>query len=72
MATGLELTPSYLITSLRALFLLLVPVLVLTCLVSGVFIYAIFFDTLNFWECLLIAACITPTDPVIASAIVKG
>lgn len=72
MATGLELTPSYLFSSWRSLLVLLFPVLILSWLLSSLFIFAFFFDTLNYWECLLIAACITPTDPVIASAIVKG
>jgi len=72
MATGLELTPSYLIGSMSSLLILLFPVLILSWLVSALFLFAVFFDILDFWECLLVAACITPTDPVIASAIVKG
>lgn len=41
-----------------------------TWLASGAIIYAFF--PLNYLEALLIAACITPTDPVLANSIVKG
>jgi NhaP-type Na+/H+ or K+/H+ antiporter len=39
--------------------------------VSAAFIYA-FIPNLNFLSCLAIAACLTPTDPILAAAIVGG
>lgn len=41
-------------------------------LTSTLIIYTIFSYRINFLEAMTMAACITPTDPILASSIVKG
>lgn len=41
-------------------------------LVSTLLIYATFLPSFTLLEAMTLAACITPTDPVLASSIVKG
>ncbi|KAG9102296.1 hypothetical protein FRC06_002141 [Ceratobasidium sp. 370] len=55
----------------RSLFFLLVPVMTYGWFVSAALIYALI-PNLNFLSSLVIAACLTPTDPILAAAVVGG
>ncbi|TPX41567.1 hypothetical protein SeMB42_g05516 [Synchytrium endobioticum] len=52
------------------LFILYVPVMLVMWLATALMIWLIF--GLDVWECLSIAACLTPTDPVLANSIING
>jgi len=71
MCSGVALPRRYLIKEWKSLFILLVPVMIYMWIASGVIIYMIIRD-LNLLEALAIAACITPTDPILANSVVKG
>ncbi|GAA5822998.1 hypothetical protein JCM11251_004452 [Rhodosporidiobolus azoricus] len=68
---GIDLPAAYLRREAWSLFMLLIPVMTLAWMVCGGFIYLLV-KGLTFLECLVIAACVTPTDPILANAIVKG
>ncbi|CAK9838439.1 putative Na(+)/H(+) antiporter C3A11.09 [Schizosaccharomyces pombe] len=71
-AAGAELPRAYMLRHWRSMFVMLLPVMIFGWLVSTGFMYALI-PRLSFLESLAIAACITATDPVLASSIVgKG
>jgi NhaP-type Na+/H+ or K+/H+ antiporter len=55
----------------KSLFYLLVPVMTWGWFVSAGLIYALI-PGLNFLSSLAVAACLTPTDPILAAAVVGG
>ena len=63
---------AYLAKKWRHLFILLGPVMLSMWIISTLIIYIVFNSTFNFLESSVLAACITPTDPILASSIVKG
>lgn len=69
-AAGVTLPKAYLLKELRSLTMLLLPVMFFMWLIAAYAMYC--FLGLSMLECLLISACITPTDPVLANSIVKG
>ncbi|KAM0748745.1 hypothetical protein T439DRAFT_328008 [Meredithblackwellia eburnea MCA 4105] len=71
MFAGISLPAAYLQKEWRSLFILLFPIMAIAWLVSAGLIMA-FIPTLSFVEALCISACVTPTDPILANAIVKG
>ncbi|KAJ3093453.1 hypothetical protein HK100_006603 [Physocladia obscura] len=80
MACGVDLPSEYLQRNWRSVAMLCGPVMAIKWLVSALGIYLI--AGVSFWipepyitiqlDALVIAACITPTDPVLANSIVKG
>ena len=71
-AIGVELPKSYMEKHWRSVFLLLVPVMTWGWLITGTFIWWMV-PPLNWLESLACAACVTATDPVLASSVVgKG
>ncbi|GAA5885336.1 hypothetical protein JCM6882_009575 [Rhodosporidiobolus microsporus] len=68
---GIDLPAAYLRREAFSLFMLLIPVMTLAWLVCGGFIFLLV-KNITFLEALAIAACVTPTDPILANAIVKG
>ncbi|GAA5805596.1 hypothetical protein HPULCUR_011116 [Helicostylum pulchrum] len=71
MAAGVALPKKYLYKELKSILVLLGPVMVWMWLSSGLFVWVLI-PGLNFTEALMIAACFTPTDPVLANSIVHG
>ena len=72
-AVGVELPNAYMYKHWRSLFYLLVPVMTVAWLVSSAFIYALIPGLPSFADALAIGACVTATDPVLASSVVgKG
>ncbi|KAF9030638.1 Sodium/hydrogen exchanger family-domain-containing protein [Panaeolus papilionaceus] len=70
-AIGVELPKAYMARHWKSLFFLLVPVMTWGWFVSAAFIYALI-PGLNFLSSLAVAACLTPTDPILAAAVVGG
>ena len=71
-AVGVELPKAYMERHWRSVTLLLIPVMTFGWLMTSLFIWALV-PTLNWLDSLCVAACVTATDPVLASSVVgKG
>ncbi|KAJ7723808.1 Sodium/hydrogen exchanger family-domain-containing protein [Mycena metata] len=70
-AIGVELPKAYMRRHWRSLFFLLGPVMIWGWFVSAALIFALI-PGLNFLSSLAVAACLTPTDPILAAAVVGG
>jgi len=71
-AIGVELPKSYMERHWRSVVFLLIPVMTFGWLVTSLFIWWMI-EPLNWLESLCCAACVTATDPVLASSVVgKG
>ncbi|KAI0263911.1 Sodium/hydrogen exchanger family-domain-containing protein [Gloeopeniophorella convolvens] len=70
-AIGVELPKKYMYRHWKSLLFLLFPVMTWGWFVSAGLIYALI-PHLNFLSSLAIAACLTPTDPILAAAVVGG
>ncbi|KAI9340141.1 Sodium/hydrogen exchanger family-domain-containing protein [Zopfochytrium polystomum] len=70
MACGIDLPGNYLWREKTSVLVLIGPVMIVMWLVAAVGIYVI--TGIPFLEALMISACLTPTDPVLANSIVKG
>jgi NhaP-type Na+/H+ or K+/H+ antiporter len=68
---GVQLPSRYLQTEWKALALLLGPVMTLMWISSSLIIWALV-PHIPFLHALAVAACVTPTDPVLSNSIVKG
>ncbi|KAF2873877.1 Na(+)/H(+) antiporter 2 [Massariosphaeria phaeospora] len=72
-AVGVELPRAYMEKHWRSVTLLLIPVMTFGWLVTSLFIWGLFSSHLNWLDSLCVAACVTATDPVLASSVVgKG
>jgi NhaP-type Na+/H+ or K+/H+ antiporter len=72
-AVGVELPRAYMEKHWRSVSLLLIPVMTFGWLITSLFIWGLFSSHLNWLDSLCIAACVTATDPVLASSVVgKG
>lgn len=72
-AVGVELPKAYMERHWKSVTFLLVPVMTFGWLITSLFIWALFGSHLNWLDSLCIAACVTATDPVLASSVVgKG
>jgi len=72
-AVGVELPKAYMERHWKSVTLLLVPVMTFGWLVTSLFIWWMFLGKLNWLDSLCCAACVTATDPVLASSVVgKG
>jgi len=72
-AVGVELPKAYMERHWRSVTFLLVPVMTFGWLVTSLFIWAMFHPSLDWLDSLCLAACVTATDPVLASSVVgKG
>lgn len=72
-AVGVELPKAYMEKHWRSVVLLLIPVMTFGWLVTSLFIWGLFSSHVNWLDSLCIAACVTATDPVLASSVVgKG
>lgn len=76
VAVGIYVPKKYIKKEWKSLIIFLIPIMILSYIFSTVLIYFISslfnYETITIWDALIIGACITPTDPVLASAILKG
>ncbi|KRH92359.1 Monovalent Cation:Proton Antiporter-1 (CPA1) Family, partial [Pseudoloma neurophilia] len=72
VAVGSIIPFTFLKSNIFNVILLIGPIMVITYVISFLIIYLFLRNTLPLFFCLMIAACVTPTDPVIASSILKG
>ena len=71
-AVGVELPKSYMERHWRSVIMLLLPIMTIGWLVTSLFIWWMV-EPLSWLESLICAACVTATDPVLASSVVgKG
>ncbi|KAL5507268.1 hypothetical protein ACEPAH_6724 [Sanghuangporus vaninii] len=70
-AIGVELPKAYLAEHVRSLLVMVVPTMAFGWFIVAGIIKALF-PALNFVSSLTIAACLTPTDPVLAATIIGG
>ncbi|KAH9899926.1 Cation/H+ exchanger [Cubamyces lactineus] len=70
-AIGAEMPPGYLAKHAKGLLVMIVPTMAFGWLIVAAIIHAIF-PQLDFLSSLVIAACLTPTDPIISAAIISG
>ncbi|KAF2225823.1 Sodium/hydrogen exchanger family-domain-containing protein [Elsinoe ampelina] len=71
-AVGVELPKAYMERHWKSVVLLLIPVMTFGWLITSLFIYWLI-PSLNWLDSLVVAACVTATDPVLASSVVgKG
>ncbi|KAF7375255.1 Na-H-Exchanger domain-containing protein [Mycena sanguinolenta] len=70
-AIGVELPGSYMAKHVRGLLVLVVPTMAFGWVVVAAIMHGLFPD-LVYVSCLAIAACLTPTDPIICATIVGG
>ncbi|CAL9732815.1 na(+)/H(+) antiporter [Monosporozyma unispora] len=70
-AVAVELPRKYMLKHWLSVTLLLVPVMTVGWLIIGLFVWIII-PGLNFSASLLISACITATDPILAQSVVSG
>ncbi|KAI9316984.1 Sodium/hydrogen exchanger family-domain-containing protein [Dichotomocladium elegans] len=71
MAVGIDLPKHYLKREWITFSFLMLPVMIFMWLVSGLFIWA-FIPPIDYLNSLVIAACVCPTDPILANSVVKG
>lgn len=72
-AVGVELPKAYMEKHWKSVTLLLIPVMTFGWLITSLFVWGLFHEQLNWLDSLCIAACVTATDPVLASSVVgKG
>ncbi|KAK0234998.1 Cation/H+ exchanger [Armillaria nabsnona] len=70
-AIGVELPRNYMARHAKGLLVMVVPTMAFGWVTVAGVLHVLFKD-LNFVSCLAIAACLTPTDPIICAAIVGG
>ncbi|GAC98780.1 hypothetical protein PHSY_006375 [Pseudozyma hubeiensis SY62] len=70
-AIGVELPKKYLLRHWKSIAILLGPVMAWGWLITACFIYALV-PGLDFLNSLVVAACVSPTDPILAQAVVGG
>ncbi|KAJ3094334.1 hypothetical protein HDU97_008200 [Phlyctochytrium planicorne] len=70
MACGIDLPGNYILKEGWSMFMLIVPNMIIKWIVSALGIYWIV--GVGYLDALIIASCLTPTDPVLANSIVKG
>ncbi|RIA94034.1 Cation/H+ exchanger [Glomus cerebriforme] len=71
MVAGVALPKAYLWKELKSLVILLVSTMIWTWITSALFIWLLI-PKLSFLEALMIASCVTPTDPVLANSVFRG
>lgn len=69
--TGISLPKAYLYREKRSLVTLLGPVMTTAWFICSLLVWGLI-PGLTFLEALVIGACVTPTDPVLANSICKG
>jgi NhaP-type Na+/H+ or K+/H+ antiporter len=69
--TGISLPKKYLWRERVSLCTLLFPIMTCAWFISSLLVWGLI-PGLTFLECLVIGACVTPTDPVLANSICKG
>ncbi|KAI9487943.1 Sodium/hydrogen exchanger family-domain-containing protein [Zychaea mexicana] len=71
MAVGIDLPKHYLWKEWKTYLMLMIPIMIFMWLGSGLFIWALI-PPLDYLNALVIAACVCPTDPILANSVVKG
>lgn len=70
-AAGVELPKKYMLRHWQSISILLGPVMLFGWLVTGLFLWA-FVPGLDYLTSLVVAAAVTPTDPILSASVVGG
>jgi len=70
-AIGVELPPSYMVKHVKGLLVMVVPTMAFGWVIVAAVIWGLF-PGYDYLSALVVAACLTPTDPIISAAIVGG
>ncbi|ORX37176.1 Sodium/hydrogen exchanger family-domain-containing protein [Kockovaella imperatae] len=70
-SVGVELPKAYMRRHWRTLFFLLFPCMLWGWMISGLLMWALI-PGINFLSALVIAAAVTPTDPILAQSVIGG
>lgn len=70
-AIGVELPKQYMRKHWKSIFMLIIPIMSFGWVISAAFIYALI-PELTYVSSLTIAATLTPTDPILAAAVIGG
>ncbi|KZT10613.1 uncharacterized protein LAESUDRAFT_720955 [Laetiporus sulphureus 93-53] len=70
-AIGVQLPRSYMADHVKGLLVMVVPTMAFGWVVVAAVIYGLF-SQYNYISALVVAACLTPTDPIISAAIIGG
>ncbi|KAH9176599.1 Sodium/hydrogen exchanger family-domain-containing protein [Lactarius sanguifluus] len=70
-AIGVQLPKKYMANNASSLLIMVVPTMAFGWFVCAAFIHVLF-SKLDFVSSLVISACLTPTDPIISSAVIGG
>ncbi|EJD54300.1 hypothetical protein AURDEDRAFT_141237 [Auricularia subglabra TFB-10046 SS5] len=70
-AIGVELPKSYLWKKRRSLLIMVIPTMAVGWVISAA-LMRVLFPKLDYISCLVISATLTPTDPILANAIING
>ncbi|KAJ3713341.1 Sodium/hydrogen exchanger family-domain-containing protein [Lentinula raphanica] len=70
-AIGIELPRTYMWAHAKSLSAMVIPTMAAGWLIVGGIMKCLF-PSLNYVSCLVIAACLTPTDPIVCATIVGG
>lgn len=71
MAVGVSTPGGYVVKQWRSIAMFLGPITLAMYIVSSVCVKAVL-QELSWFEAMIIGACITPTDPVLANSVIKG
>jgi NhaP-type Na+/H+ or K+/H+ antiporter len=71
LITGINLPPRYIRKEWLSMVILLLPMMTASWLVTGLFVWWLI-PGLSYLETLVVAACVVPTDPVMANSICRG
>lgn len=70
VAVGITVPNTYVRNEWFSLFMLLVPIMFLSFIASSIVIK--FVGNIDWFTATIVGACVTPTDPVLATAVLKG
>ena len=70
-SVGVELPKKYVWRHWRSIIMLLGPVMLWGWLITGLLIWALI-PGIDYLSALMIASCVSPTDPILAQAVVGG
>ncbi len=72
MAVGVSTPGGYAVKHWRSISMMLGPVTLAMYIISSVCVKLCLNNILSWYEAMIIGACITPTDPVLANSVIKG
>ncbi|KAG0439350.1 Na(+)/H(+) antiporter [Dictyocoela muelleri] len=70
LSVGIFVPKKYIMKEIYSLLMLLGPLMIITWIFSSIVIYTLIID--DVYPAMILGACVTPTDPVLANTLLKG